>query len=140
MSVLEVLEQPKYRIAEVERNWNFKVECNNCKKTAYFNAGVYNAKTGKRILLEEEYYPNTGMVPKVHWGCMLNGVKNYVKDGKVVKPDNFWKDLVIQEKDNTVVKGIKMARQDKLTKRRQDNNKKFYFPINKDWWSHSFEY
>ena len=86
MSTKQVLKQepPQYKIVEVERNWNFEVKCNACDETAYFNAGVYNVKTGKRILLAEKYFPNTGMIPKLHWGCMLNGVKNYVRDGKVI--------------------------------------------------------
>ena len=87
MSTIQVL-KPQYRIVEVERNWNFKVQCNNCKKDCYFNAGVYNVKTNKRILLAEEFIPNTGMIPKLHWGCMLGGVKEFVRDGIVLNAAN----------------------------------------------------
>jgi hypothetical protein len=149
----EERKKAKWKVVDSGENWNFWFVCNWCKvKKVCVNPNVINLRTGKKMLLEEEYNPNSGVREKIHWGCMQkkDGKKhNYVKGGteiiykcKYCKSEDknhqcFNNSLVISESDNTIVKGIKMARQDKLTKwsRQQPRGE-----CPKEWSSYSFIY
>ena len=116
MSTIQLL---SYRIIEVERNWNFEVPCNNCGKACYFNAGVYNTKTGKRLILEEKYFPTSGFPPKPHHGCMLGGVKEFVIDGKVLNAARrklLYKPLSIWEENQIILGRIEYQKRREMMK------------------------
>ena len=129
---MQVLTNEIWREIDSGENWNYEGKCNACGIKAYWNPNIINLKTGRKMTLTEPFVPNTGMIPEVHYPCPKMKRKEFgkfVKDGKLVirkckycgsedpYHDSFWNDLVIKESDNTVAKGIRMGRQDRLLRR-----------------------
>ena len=126
------------QVIEDENKHSWTQECNNCHKTIWWNKCVRHRRTKRCVPLDSEYIPDTGMIPRRHL-CMKSGVKKWLNmyDDK----DNFWRDNVVKDKDNSVMKQAKIDRYNKLTGYGYvDGNKGTDLSYVKKWEEHTFEY
>jgi len=135
---LLVQDADNIQIIEVEYpNFNGESKCNNCQKTIWWNKGVIHRKTKRLVPLNEPYRPDVGMKPKRHL-CMQQGTKDGKFINKYEKIDNFWRDYVVQDRDNKFLKQLKIDRWNNLTRLTESYKKKDN--IKKEWSAYSFEY
>ena len=79
---------------------NTESKCNFCDGKIYWNPSVIHRRTRKPLPLSEPYYGH-GTKPIAHRGCKYN-------------TENFFKNLVIQDKDSNYIKSTKRNQQNKL--------------------------
>ena len=134
----QVQDADNIQIIEVEYpNFNSESKCNNCGKTIFWNKGVIHRRTKRLVPLNEHYRPDVGMRPKRHL-CMQQGTKDGQWINKYEKIDNFWRDYVVQDRDNKFLKQLKIDRWNNLTKNTEAM--KIKDNIKKEWSAYSFEY
>jgi hypothetical protein len=136
----QVYDEDNIQIIEVEYpNYNSQSKCNNCGKTIFWNKGVIHRRTKRLVPLNEHYRPDVGMRPKRHL-CMKDGTK----DGKWInkyETDNFYRDNVVQKRDNRFLKELKIDRYNKLTGYGYvERNKQTDLSYVKEWEAYTFEY
>ena len=123
---------------EDENRGSWSIICNNCGKTAWMCKWIRNKKTRRCALLQEKYFPETGQVAKRHY-CMQQGTKDGKWINKYDDKDNFYRDNVVKDKDNNIMKQAKIDRYNKLTGYGYvENSKQKDLSYVKEWESYSF--
>ena len=136
------------RHGEGEWEWCVQRKCNNpnCPypMQSWWNAFLYNPnKPDKHIQLMQEYYVTdnnknhyaSSIKPKIHRCMKTNPPGKWVnkEDNNI----NFWRDNIVQDRDNNFVKQLKIDRYNKLTAGLVKQKDLSYI---KEWEAFSFEY
>lgn len=127
-------------VIEDENKHSWTQECNNCHKTIWWNKCVRHRRTKRCLPLDSEYIPDTGMIPRRHQ-CMLGGVKKYInKYENKGNEGNFFRDNVVKDKDNQIMKQAKIDRYNKLTGYGLAERMKTVDDYYKKWREYTFAY
>ena len=142
--LLHVQDEYNIQYIEVEYpRYNGESKCNVCHKTIYWNKGVIHKRTKRLVPLEEPYVPDSGILAKRHL-CMKQGTGKWINKYEDEKSNGdagrFWRDNVIQERDNKFLKQLKLDGQRKLQGYGYTNSLKRKENIKPQWCKNSFEY